>query len=73
MAYSNITITINTGLSFYPGQYVQVIHDENNYIFGQVVTYDPVTGVFVFYPTNYLGGGTFDSWTVVASAVSGSS
>ena len=38
MAFSNITITANTGLSFIAGQYVQVIHDVNNYFVGQIVS-----------------------------------
>ena len=73
MAYSNITITITTGLSFYPGQYVQVIHDENDYIFGQVVSYDALTGSFTFLPITYEGSGSHNSWTIVAAAVPGSS
>ena len=71
MPYSNITITIQTGLTFIPGQYVQVIHDENNYMFGQVVSYNSGTGQFIFEPVSYLGAGTFTSWTVVTSAAPG--
>ena len=71
--YSNITLTLETDLSFQAGQFVQVIHDTNNYIFGQVVSYDPLTGIMVFSPTSFAGSGTFCSWVVVPSGASGSS
>ena len=71
MPYSNITLTTQTGLAFITGEYVQVIHDSNNYIIGQVVSYNPTTGELVFTPTKVVGSGTFDTWQVIASAAPG--
>ena len=56
MPYSNITITTNTGLSFITGEFIQVIHDSNNYMFGQVVSYNPSNGSLVFTPTKSEDG-----------------
>jgi hypothetical protein len=73
MAYSNITITTNTNLSFVTGEFVQLIHDANNYMFAQVVDYDFATGVMTVTPISFVGDGAFDTWTVIASAAPGSS
>jgi len=67
MAYQDIQIIISTEQSFVTGQFVQVIHDTNNYMFGQVVSYNPFTGIFVFTPTSVAGSGSYDSWEVVPS------
>jgi hypothetical protein len=67
MAYQDIELIINTGQSFVTGQFVQVIHDLNNYMFGQVVSYNSETGDFVFTPTSVAGSGTYTSWYVVPS------
>ena len=40
MALSFITLQANTGLDFVVGQYVQVIHDINNYIFVNINNYN---------------------------------
>ena len=36
MAYSNMTFTVSTGLSFVVNDFVQVSYDANNYIVGRV-------------------------------------
>jgi len=73
MAYNNISITTNTGLSFIAGEFLQLIHDSNNYIFGQVVSYNPSNGALVVAPTKYIGSpGTYSDWKVISSGWSGS-
>jgi len=71
--YSNITFNVSQFLSLQPHAFVKVSHDENNFILGQVVTYNPSTGVLVLTPTSSVGSGTFDSWTVSLIGYSGSS
>jgi len=73
MPYSNITFNVSQFLSLQPHAFVKVSHDENNFILGQVVTYNPSTGVLVLTPTSSVGSGTFDSWTVSLVGYSGSS
>jgi hypothetical protein len=71
---SNVTFTIDTGLSFVAGEFVQVIHDSNNYFFGQIVSYNFSTGVLVLSPTSPgVGSGTYTSWNVIASGYHGTS
>jgi hypothetical protein len=71
MAYQNIQIVISPGQSFVTGQFVQVIHDINNYMFGQVLEYNSFTGYFLFTPVSIYGDGTYDSWTVVPAGSNG--
>jgi hypothetical protein len=73
MPYSNITFNVSQFLSLQVHSFVKISHDENNYILGQVVTYNPSTGVLVVTPTSSVGSGTFDSWTVSLIGYSGSS
>lgn len=67
MALSFITLQANTGLDFVVGQYVQVIHDINNYIFAQIQAYDSVTGTMTIAPVQIVGSGTYDTWDIVPS------
>ena len=71
MAYSNITLTTQTGLSFITGEFIQLIHDSNNYMFGQIVSYNPSTGSLTFTPTKVVGSGTYSTWEIIASGASG--
>lgn len=71
MAYSNITLTTQTGLSFIAGEFIQLIHDSNNYMFGQIVSYNPATGSLTFTPTRVVGTGTYSTWEVIASGAAG--
>jgi hypothetical protein len=70
MPYSNITITTNRNLSFVTGSFVQLINDSDNYINGQVVSYNASTGALTITPTSYSSNktGVVTGWTVVASA-----
>lgn len=71
MAYSNITLNCSLNLSFRANDFVQVTHDELNYIVGRVVSYDAGTGVMVLTPTQSVGNGTFSEWTVSLAAENG--
>jgi hypothetical protein len=71
MAYSNITLTTQTGLSFITGEFIQLIHDSNNYMFGQIVSYNPSTGSLTFTPTRVVGSGTYSTWEIIASGAAG--
>jgi len=71
MAYQNIQIVISPGQAFVPGQFVQVIHDLSNFMFGQVLEYNSFTGYFLFTPVSVYGSGEYTSWTVVPSGTDG--
>ena len=73
MSYPNITITTNTDCAFVEGQFVQLINSLNDYIFGQVISYNPTTGEMVIAPTQSVGEGYFDTWQVVTSGNIGAS
>ncbi len=73
MAYSNITLNCSTNLAFVANDFVQVTHDELNYIIGRVVSYNTGTGVMVLTPLQSVGSGTFDSWTVTLAGAWGTS
>ena len=73
MPFSNVSITTDTGLAFVPFDFIQIAHDANNIIFAQVVSYNPSNGALVATPYNYLGSGTFTSWTVSLAGYFGSS
>lgn len=73
MSYPNITITTNTDCAFVVGQFVQLINSLNDYIFGQVISYNSSTGEMVLAPTQSVGSGYFDTWEVVASGNVGAS
>lgn len=72
MALSFITLEANPNLDFVVGQFVQVIHDIDNYIFAQIQTYDSVTGVMIIAPVQIVGSGTYDTWNIVPSGNVGS-
>ena len=72
MALSFITLQANPGLSFVVGQFVQVIHDIDNYIFAQIQSYNSVTGLMVIAPSQIVGSGTYDTWNIVPSGSVGS-
>ena len=71
MAYQDINMVISTGQSYVPGQFIQVIHDLSNYMFGQVVYYSPYTGDLTFTPTAVAGSGGYTDWKVVPSGSNG--
>ena len=71
MAYQNIQLVISPGQSFVTGQFVQVIHDLDNYMFAQVLEYNNFTGYLLFTPVSVAGSGEYDSWTVVPAGSNG--
>lgn len=73
MSYPNITITTNIDCNFVVGQFVQLINSLNDYIFGQVISYNPSTGEMEIAPTQSVGEGYFDTWQVVTSGNIGAS
>ncbi len=73
MPYSNITFTVQTGLSFLENDFVQVSANTSNYIIGRVVSYNPSTGALIITPLQSVGSGTFSSWTAALTGPWGSS
>jgi len=73
MPYSNITFTVQTGLSFLENDFVQVSADTSNYIIGRVVSYNPSNGALIITPLQSVGSGTFSSWTAALTGPWGSS
>jgi hypothetical protein len=71
--YQNITFNVSLNLLLKTHDFVKISHDANNYILGQVVSYNPSTGVLVVTPSSSVGSGTFNSWTVNLIGYSGSS
>lgn len=71
--YCNITLNIEQGLSFVSGEFVQLIHDIDNYISGQIVSYNVNNGEIVIRPISYksTSEGCLTGWTVVISGPSG--
>jgi hypothetical protein len=64
------SITVETGLSWTPGQSVIVSYDASKNMTGTVVSYSPTTGVMVFDSDHHHGSGTYSSWIVnLAGAV----
>lgn len=70
-AYPNITINTNLNLNFYVGQFVQLLQDLDNYIYGQVLSYDPNTGVMEIQPTKVAGSGYITNWYLVPAGGDG--
>jgi hypothetical protein len=56
--------TVDLGLDYSVGQTVIIAHDINNHMHGDVVTYDPVTGVLTVLLKQKNGSGTYSSWSV---------
>ena len=73
MPYSNLNITINTGLSFKPNDFVRLVFNASNTIFGRVVSYNSSTGALVLTPYDFSGTGTYTTWKVDLVGVSGTS
>lgn len=55
MPYTNLTITINTGLDFHVDDFVQLVYDASTAIYGRVVSYNPSNGTLVFTPLSFSG------------------
>jgi hypothetical protein len=64
MPYSNISLITDSNLLFQQYDFIQLSHDENNYIIGRVVSYNPNSGEMVFTPLQVNGAGTYSSWKI---------
>jgi hypothetical protein len=70
--YENITITVQTGLAFQANDFIQLYDGANAYIYGSIVSYDPITGVTVITPCQYCGEiGAITGWTISLSGIPG--
>lgn len=60
------TFTVETGKGFVPGQFLVVANTPSpmNYLVGQVVSYDSMTGTLVINVTATNGTGTFSQWAI---------
>jgi len=65
----NITLTVQAGLAYTPLQDIIVYADANNYMHGQVVSYNTNTGVLVMEVHQKTGSGTYCNWTVNLDAI----
>ena len=65
------TLQIEIGKSFTPGQPIIIasVADVNNFMQGQVSSYDPLTGVLVCICVSTNGAGTFADWSVSLTAI----
>ena len=72
--YSNLTFTITAGLSFNTNDFIKVsaVGQNDVYITGRVVSYNPVNGQLIVTPYEVVGTGTFNSWTVSLTGFNGS-
>ena len=73
MSYSNITLITDPNLSFEQYDFIQIVHDENNYIIGRVVSYNKTTGELIFTPIKFEGSGSFSTWRISLTGDPGSS
>ena len=71
--YSNISIYTTPNLSYIAGDYVQIAHDANNFIIGQIVSYNPTNGYLTVSPSLSVGSGNYSSWSVNLTGIAGTS
>ena len=70
--YENITITVQTGLSFQANDFVQLYDGTNSYIWGEIVSYNSGTGELILTPCQFCGdNGALSGWTVSLSGIPG--
>ena len=64
------TLTVEAAKSYQPGMSVKIAYTTTptNWMHGDVVSYDAVSGVLVVAVTTILGSGTHTAWTVSFSA-----
>lgn len=59
-----LSVTLSSGLGLEPGDYVTMYGDASNFFVYGIVTYDDTTGEAYGWCINFVGSGTFSSWTV---------
>ena len=71
MSYPNIVLNTDPNLAFRQHDFIQIVHDENNYIDARVINYNVNTGELIVIPLEYHGSGSFDTWTISLSGEPG--
>jgi hypothetical protein len=72
MSYPNIILTTDPNLSFAQYDFIQIVHDENNYIEARVVSYNTSTGELIASPIHHHGSGSFNDWKIILAGEPGS-
>jgi len=72
MSYPNIILTTDPNLSFVQYDFIQIVHDENNYIEARVVSYNTSTGELIASPIHHHGSGSFNDWKIILAGEPGS-
>lgn len=67
---SNKTLTVQASKSYLPGMTVKIAYTTTptNWMLGEVISYDSVTGVLVVYIRTINGSGTYAAWTITLAA-----
>ena len=74
MPYTNLNITVSTGLDYKVNDFITLQYDANTIIYGRVVSYNSGTGAMVLTPLSFTGAnGSYSSWDVQLSGQHGSS
>lgn len=60
----NLTFIVDTNLAYTKFQGLIIINDPSNYMFGEVVSYNALTGELIVSITSSIGAGTFTSWSI---------
>jgi hypothetical protein len=71
MSYPNIILTTDPNLSFAQYDFIQIVHDENNYIEARVVSYNTSTGELIASPIHHHGSGSFNDWKITLAGEPG--
>jgi collagen type VII alpha len=71
MSYPNIVLNTDPNLAFRQHDFIQIVHDENNYIDARIINYNVNTGELIAIPLEYHGSGSFDTWTISLSGEPG--
>lgn len=71
MSYPNIVLNTDPNLAFRQHDFIQIVHDENNYIDARIINYNVNTGELIAIPLEYHGSGSFSTWTISLSGEPG--
>jgi hypothetical protein len=71
MSYPNIVLNTDPNLAFRQHDFIQIVHDENNYIDARIINYNVNTGELIAIPLEYHGSGSFNTWTISLSGEPG--
>lgn len=65
------TLIVGTGLAYSTAQEVVIAYSVSDYMRGDILSYNPVTGVMVANITSISGSGTYSVWTVNLYGIEG--